>query len=145
MALILGLRYGISEETSSWCSSVNLACTFVLSAAGQSGVGLRRPSHCQTSASLARSLFVSSLTRRAMKLLFLVLAALVAQAYAGGYLAAGGVYQFDPDKNLDYMQQARDAGNRRIRFTWQTCLFVSALRRETEYKHVLDSLLSRSL
>ncbi len=45
-----------------------------------------------------------------MKLLLVFVAALCACAYArpGGYTANGGV--FNPDKHLDYMDEARHAG-----------------------------------
>ncbi len=49
-----------------------------------------------------------------MKTLALLLALSVSAAVArpGGYTANGGVYQFDPDRDLDYMTHARNAGKR---------------------------------
>ena len=46
-----------------------------------------------------------------MKVLVAVLAlAAAASARPGGYTANGGVYNFDPNVHLDYMDHARNAG-----------------------------------
>ena len=46
-----------------------------------------------------------------MKVLVAVLAlAAAASARPGGYTANGGVYNFDPNVHLDYMDHARSAG-----------------------------------
>jgi len=45
----------------------------------------------------------------------LMLLAGVAVAAPGGYLAAGGVFDFG-ERNLDFIQQARDAGRRSHKF-----------------------------
>ncbi len=44
--------------------------------------------------------------------LLLALSASAAMARPGGYTANGGVYKFDPDRDLDYMTHARNAGKR---------------------------------
>ena len=46
-----------------------------------------------------------------MKVLVAVLAlAAAASARPGGYTSNGGVYNFDPNVHLDYMDHARNAG-----------------------------------
>ncbi len=50
-----------------------------------------------------------------MKVLFAVvalLAAVAVHARPGGYTANGGVFQHDPSKQLDYMDEARHAGKK---------------------------------
>ncbi len=67
-------------------------------------VSLGRPATAHTPTTVTR------ITMKAMLLALLAVVMMAAYAEAGGYLAAGGVYNFDPDKDLDYMTQAREAG-----------------------------------
>ena len=46
---------------------------------------------------------------------FAVACASVAYARPGGYTLNGGVYKFDPERELDYMEHAKKAGERKSR------------------------------